>query len=68
MGVSVYGLQSMLRVFVCMCVCLCVMPNQVTGNNAHYVSRLSKPDALMHRIHTKFLLVPLHVWIHDIVK
>ena len=37
--------------------CVCVISNQITSKNPHYVSDLSKLDAMMHKTHIKFLLV-----------
>ena len=51
-GVPVYWPLSVL------CVCVCVISNQSTSKKkTHYVSELSKIDALWPKIHIKILLV-----------
>ena len=47
---------------VCLCVCVCgvfvcVTSNQSTSKKTHYVSDLSKVDALLCKIHSKVFLV-----------
>ena len=42
---------------VCVCVCVCVMSNQSTSKETHYVSDLSKLNALLHETQSKILLV-----------
>ena len=66
MGVSVYWPPEC-AVFLCVCVCVCVcvcmclcvyvIPNQNTSKKPHYASDLSKLDTLLHKIHSKVLLV-----------
>ena len=57
MGVSVYWPLSVLCVFVSVCVsvCVCVRSNQITSKKPHYVSNLSKLDALLHKTYIKVL-------------
>ena len=55
MGVSVYWTLSVLCVFVC--VCVREISNQSTSKKPHYVSDLSKLDALLHKTQIKVLLV-----------
>ena len=45
------------RVCVCVCVSVCVMSNQSTSKETHYVSDLSKLNALLHETNSKILLV-----------
>ena len=42
---------------VCICVFVCVISNQSTSKNPHYVSDLSKRDAVLHKTHIRVLLV-----------
>ena len=42
---------------MCLCVFMCVISNQSTSKEQHYVSDLSKPDALLHKTHIKVFLV-----------
>ena len=42
---------------VWICVSVCVMSNESTIKRSHYVSNLSKFDALFHKTHVKVLLV-----------
>ena len=44
-------------VCVCVCMCVCVMSNQSTSKETHYVSDLSKLNALLHETQSKILLV-----------
>ena len=46
-----------LSLCVCVCVCVCVISNQSISKKSHYVSDLSKVDALLRKIHIKVLLV-----------
>ena len=50
-------LRVCVRVCVCVCVCVCVMSNQSTSKETHYVSDLSKLNALLHETQSKILLV-----------
>ena len=54
MDVSVYCLLGVLCVFVCV---VCVISTQSTSKKPHYVSDLSKLDLLLHKAHSKVLLV-----------
>ena len=51
MGVSVYCPECTV------CLCFCVISNQSTSTKPHYVPDLSKLDNLLHKTHTKVLLV-----------
>ena len=42
---------------LCASVYMCVISNQSTSKKPHYVSDLSKLDALLHNTHIKVLLV-----------
>ena len=42
---------------VCVGLCVCVLLSQSTGRKSHYVSDLSKLDALLHKTHIKVFLV-----------
>ena len=42
---------------MCVCVFVCVISNQNTSKKPHYVSDLSKLDALLHKTQTNVLLV-----------
>ena len=53
MGVSVYWSEC--AVYLCMYVCLTL--NQTTIKKLHYVSDLSKLDALLYRTYIKVVLV-----------
>ena len=68
MGVSLYWPLSVFCVFVCLC--LCVISNQSTSKKP-YVLDLSKHDALLHKTHSKVLLVLRYqglTQIHNIIK
>ena len=56
MGVSVYYYQLPVRV-VCLCVYEREISNQSASKKLHYMSDLSKLDALLHKICSKVLLV-----------
>ena len=72
MGVSVYCPLSVLCVIVCVlislcvylcvcvcvcvCACVCMISNRSRIKKPHYVSDLSKLDALLHKTHKTILL------------
>ena len=53
MGVSVYWPMSVMCVLVCLRMCVI----SIQSEKPHYVSDLSKVDALLHKTHIKVLLV-----------
>ena len=58
-NIYLYGCVNLL-VWVCcvsLCVCVCVMSNQSTSKKPHYVSGVSKFDALLHRTYINVVLL-----------
>ena len=47
-------------VFVFACVCVCVISNQSTRKKYHYVSDLTKLDALLRKIHSDVFHVVIY--------
>ena len=58
-NIYLYGCVGLLapESAVCLCVCMCVISSQSTSKKQYYVSDLSKLDALLHKTHSRVLLV-----------
>ena len=61
--IYLYGCVSLQVPVYILCLCMCVISNQSTSKKTYYLSDLSKLDSLMHKTHSKVLLV---LWYYGI--